>query len=138
MASDSLKNLMHRANEGEVVLPDFQRDFVWKPPDVIKLITSILKRYPIGGLLFMEDSGVYGYRHLDGVPENNRTKKKDVVLVLDGQQRLTSCYRAFYGAMDDEIRYAGRFYFNYKEYLTYPPTTTSEVEDLILFLPAKK
>ena len=36
----------------------------------------------------------------------------DTRLILDGQQRLTSCYRAFFGGVDVE-RHAGRYYFDY-------------------------
>lgn len=112
MASESLQSIMETADRGQVVLPDFQRDFVWKPPDVIKLISSLLNRYPIGGLLLMENAGVYGFRPLDGAPDSS-DPNKEVILILDGQQRLTSCYRAFYGAMADDLRYVGRYYFNY-------------------------
>jgi len=67
MQSDLLKELLKKAREGSLVLPDFQRDFVWKPADVTKLLSSLLNGYPIGGLLFMESSGDYGNRLLDGV-----------------------------------------------------------------------
>jgi uncharacterized protein with ParB-like and HNH nuclease domain len=58
---------MEQARDGRLVLPDFQRDFVWKPTDVVKLLSSLLNGYPIGGLLVMENPGVYGQRVLDGV-----------------------------------------------------------------------
>ena len=68
MPSELLKTLMEQANEGHLVLPDFQREFVWKTADVIKLLASLLDGYPIGGLLFMENPGAYGQRELDGAP----------------------------------------------------------------------
>jgi uncharacterized protein with ParB-like and HNH nuclease domain len=140
MASESLQSLLSKAHERHLVLPDFQRDFVWKPSDVTKLISSLLNGYPIGGLLFMENSGVYGYRVLDGVPDQSAAKKKDkqgTVLILDGQQRVTSCYRAFYGALDVE-KYAGRYYFKYSEFAKNPEKTGSEIEELVEFISAKK
>src|SRR5271154_2354666 len=113
MPSALLKHLMEQADENRLVLPDFQRDFVWKPTDVIKLLASLLNGYPIGGLLLMENSGVYGQRALDGVSADDKENEKgDTRLVLDGQQRLTSCFRAFFNNMGVD-RYPGRYYFDY-------------------------
>src|SRR6516225_6484705 len=113
MPSELLKNLMEQAHQNRLVLPDFQRDFVWKPADVTKLLASLMNGYPIGGLLFMESPGIYGHRPLDGVvPNGNGPGNGDTRLILDGQQRLTSCYRAFFGGVDVE-RHAGRYYFDY-------------------------
>lgn len=137
MASDLLKDLMKKADQRRLVLPDFQRDFVWKPSDVIKLLSSLLNGYPIGGLLFMENSGVYGFRLLDGVPGTvDRERAAEAILILDGQQRLTSCYRAFYGALEVQD-YPGRFYFNYKDYIENSDISGSEVENFVEFRRAK-
>ena len=59
MPSELLKILLQQAGDNRLVLPDFQRDFVWKPSDVTKLIASLLNGYPIGGLLLMENPGAY-------------------------------------------------------------------------------
>src|SRR5580704_2526264 len=64
MPSELLRNLMEQAHHSRLVLPDFQRDFVWKPQDVTKLLASLLNGYPIGGLLFMENPALYGQRSL--------------------------------------------------------------------------
>ena len=136
MPSELLKNLMSRAHERRLVLPDFQRDFVWKPSDVVKLLASLLNGYPIGGLLFMENPGMYGHRQLDGVASRGDAPK-DTTLILDGQQRLTSCYRVFFGAMEVE-RYAGRYYFDFSRYLQNPKVPNVEVEELIQFVTSKE
>jgi uncharacterized protein with ParB-like and HNH nuclease domain len=95
MPSGLLKNMLEQANDNLLVLPDFQRDFVWKPSDVTKLLASLLNGYPIGGLLFMESPGRYGHRPLNGVSVIQGQKiGGDPRLILDGQQRLTACYRA--------------------------------------------
>ena len=93
MATEPLKPLMEKAHKGGLGLPEFQRDFFWKTSQVVKLVTSLLNGYPIGGLLLMEDEKVYGFRPLDGAPLS--TSADERLLVLDGQQRLTSCYQAF-------------------------------------------
>ncbi len=136
MPSELLKNLMKKAEDCDLVLPEFQRDFVWKPSDVIKLLTSVMNGYPIGGLLFMEsNSDNYGARPLDGVKKES-PKGKDVLLILDGQQRLTSCYRAFYNSMDVD-KYPGRYYINYKEFIKNPEISGSELENIIIFVRKK-
>src|ERR1043165_2520893 len=142
----SLDFALAKAQEKKLVLPDFQRDFVWKPSDVVKLLTSLFNGYPIGGLLFMENTEGYGSRGLDGVPEEPTSALQPVadgvVLILDGQQRLTSCYRAFCGAMvEDRYDYPGRYYFNYGKYVDYiqpEKLSGSEVEEFLEYVSAKK
>ncbi|HOY66623.1 MAG TPA: DUF262 domain-containing protein [Candidatus Ozemobacteraceae bacterium] len=134
MASQLLKEVLISAKKCDLLLPDFQRDFVWKPPAVIKLICSILNKYPIGGLLFMETEGDYQTRPLDGIPPRDENENQPPIktLILDGQQRLTSCYKAFFGEMKD-ARYPGRYFFDYKKYVLSPNVTGSEIEDYIVF-----
>lgn len=137
MPSELLKNLLAQADANRLVLPDFQRDFVWKPADVTKLVASLLNRYPIGGLLFMESAGLYGQRPLDGVaPIATNGSNGDTRLILDGQQRLTSCYRVFFGGTAVE-RYPGRYYFDYKRFVENPELRNSEIEELLYFIREK-
>jgi hypothetical protein len=132
-----LKDLMNAAHDGKLGLPEFQRDFVWKPASVIKLISSLFNEYPIGGLLLMEDEGIYQSRALDGAPEMQQGLS-GCNLVLDGQQRLTSCYRAFYGTLTRKVKAAGRYYVDYREYLADPQRSGSALEELIRFEKAAK
>ncbi|MGH9669654.1 MAG: GmrSD restriction endonuclease domain-containing protein [Terriglobales bacterium] len=85
----------------ELALPDFQRDFVWDPFATDELIESIISNYPAGSLLRIKNGHqlLFQPRAVEGAP----ALAKDVApayLVLDGQQRLTSLYQAFYGAGD--------------------------------------
>jgi hypothetical protein len=91
----SLTTLVSRLKEGRFVIPDFQREFEWKPWDIRDLMRSIFLDYYIGSLLLWKGKKenfealacepIYGY-HGDGDPEH---------IVLDGQQRLTAMYYAF-------------------------------------------
>ena len=47
----SLNTLITRLKDGRYVIPDFQRDFEWKPWDIKELIRSIFLDYYIGSLL---------------------------------------------------------------------------------------
>lgn len=91
----SLTTLVGRLREGRFVIPDFQREFEWKPWDIRELVRSIFLDYYIGSLLLWKGKResfaalacepIYGY-HGSGDP---------VHIVLDGQQRLTAMYYVF-------------------------------------------
>ena len=47
----SLNTIINRLRDGQFVIPDFQRDFEWKPWDITELMRSIFMDYYIGSLL---------------------------------------------------------------------------------------
>jgi hypothetical protein len=97
-----LLNLVSSAFDGNVVVPEFQRDFVWYRDGVEELLTSILSRYFIGTLLTLDTPAhnpLFPFRVLEGVKElrgSSPAAGPTVTLVLDGQQRLTSIFYALY------------------------------------------
>src|SRR6266581_6265553 len=92
----ALKELLIEINSRTMVLPDFQRDFLWEPNATQELIVSIANNYPAGSLLRVRDAKrVFAAREFEGAPSLGG--QKHTFLVLDGQQRLTSLYQAFYG-----------------------------------------
>jgi hypothetical protein len=92
----ALKELLAEIHNRMTVLPDFQRDFVWEPGATQELIVSIASNYPAGSILRVRDAKrVFAVREFEGAPPLNGGKH--TFLVLDGQQRLTSLYQAFYG-----------------------------------------
>jgi len=92
----ALKDLLGEIHNRTTVLPDFQRDFVWEPGATQELIVSIANNYPAGSILRVRDAKrVFAAREFEGAPPLGG--QKHTFLVLDGQQRLTSLYQAFYG-----------------------------------------
>lgn len=92
----ALKDLLAEVHNLTSVLPDFQRDFVWEPGATQELIVSIASNYPAGSILRVRDAKrVFAAREFEGAPLLGTSKH--TFLVLDGQQRLTSLYQAFYG-----------------------------------------
>src|SRR3972149_2541065 len=92
----ALKELLVDVHSRTMALPDFQRDFVWDPSATQELIVSIAHNYPAGSILRVRDSKrVFAAREFEGAPKLDGYKH--TFLVLDGQQRLTSLYQAFYG-----------------------------------------
>jgi hypothetical protein len=89
--------------KNELILPAIQREFVWKPSQVIKVFDSIMRGYPVGSFLswrvlpetisrfkfygFMRDYSAFDKRHN---PVVDIPGDREVTAVLDGQQRLTS------------------------------------------------
>ncbi len=98
--NESLFDLVRDASEGKLVLPQFQRSFVWSESDVQELLVSVFKQYFIGSLLVMEmdpHDPPFSIRAIEGCAISESSLKGVASrLVLDGQQRVTSIYYAFY------------------------------------------
>lgn len=99
--SEPLKFLLQMIHNREMALPDFQRDFVWDPYATDELIESIISNFPAGSLLRIKNGFqlLFQPRQIEGAPELGNAAKPSY-LILDGQQRLTSLYQAFYGVGD--------------------------------------
>jgi Protein of unknown function DUF262 len=90
----TLDQLMEGVHAGRLVLPDFQRDFVWLERDVRSLIATVLRGWPAGALLFIDGSaGTFRTRPFDFTTGHTETPD---YIVLDGQQRLSALFQAFY------------------------------------------
>ena len=50
----SLNTVISRLKEGRYVIPDFQREFEWKPWDINDLMRSIFRDYYIGSFAALE------------------------------------------------------------------------------------
>lgn len=99
----TIAGTLRRIQKGELILPAIQREYVWKPSQVVGLFDSVMRGYPIGGFLswkvepatvknfrfygFMKDFNEFNHRHN---PTLDVSPGQAVVAMLDGQQRLTS------------------------------------------------
>lgn len=89
-----LSELMRDVASGKAQLPEFQRSWTWDDNRIIGILASLSQGYPMGAIMrltYGNENVKFKYRMIEGV------KAFDVVpdyLVLDGQQRLTSMYRA--------------------------------------------
>jgi len=80
--------LLDRVESNAIVLPEFQREFVWKRQQAKELMDSLCKGYPIGGLLTWETENPPEIKN-DAIDEE---KQALFEILLDGQQRLTVLY----------------------------------------------
>jgi hypothetical protein len=90
----SLSKLIQDIEHGDIGLPDIQRPFVWSSAQVRDLFDSMYKGFPVGYLLFWSNFNFDNTRQI-GV----RSKQVNVprLLIVDGQQRLTSLYAVLRG-----------------------------------------
>ena len=89
-----LRDLVQRFNSGEILLPQFQRDYVWRPSKIRNLLDSLFRELPVGGFYLWQPSG--------GLADPKQKKFERQLLagpsaayLIDGQQRLTSLEAAF-------------------------------------------
>lgn len=88
-----LNGLIDDIHRGEVALPDIQRPFVWQATRVRDLFDSMYQGFPVGYLLFWATGAPVGARQI-GTGEKEAVPR---LLVVDGQQRLTSLYAVLSG-----------------------------------------
>jgi hypothetical protein len=90
--SSPLSALLEQIAQGQIALPDLQRPFVWPNKKVRDLLDSMYRGYPVGYLLLWENGAVDG--HIIGP---DRKAAAPHLLLIDGQQRLTSLYAVLRG-----------------------------------------
>ena len=90
----SLKGLIEKIDLGEIALPELQRPFIWKNSQVRNLFDSLYMGYPVGFFLFWETSGISSTKSIG----SGDKQKGPQLLVVDGQQRLTSLFAVVKGA----------------------------------------
>src|SRR4051794_22479526 len=98
--SPTISDLLAEVDAKKLAVPEFQRDFVWRPGATISLLNSLIARYPAGSLLLLGNSkNDFLPRPVTGAPQF-AASHKPAQLVLDGQQRLTAIYQVFSGVGD--------------------------------------
>ncbi|MCO5171820.1 MAG: DUF262 domain-containing protein [Planctomycetes bacterium] len=99
-----VRELLDEVARGEVVLPEFQRAYVWKPLQVVRLLDSLYRGYPAGQVLLWDTAELPATtRGLEGVAETGFQPAGRPKVVLDGQQRLTSLYKALAPGARDPV-----------------------------------
>jgi hypothetical protein len=99
--AESIAAVVPRLNT-QYFLPAIQREFVWKPTQILQLFDSIMRGYPIGSFLFWglkpENRDKWEvYKFINNAQTGGTHSElasthgvQGLMLVLDGQQRLTS------------------------------------------------
>jgi hypothetical protein len=94
---DRIDELARRVLLGDILLPKFQREFVWKYQQALDLLDSVAKNFPIGSLLLWQSR--------QELRSENRIADLEIELprpdypvnyLLDGQQRLSTICGALF------------------------------------------
>ena len=100
-----LPDMLSAVGQGALQLPDFQRSWVWDDDHIRSLLASISLSYPIGAVMTLQTGNAevrFQPRLLEGVECDQPSDPE--VLLLDGQQRLTSLYLALKSPKPVETR----------------------------------
>ncbi|MBK6481906.1 MAG: DUF262 domain-containing protein [Chitinophagaceae bacterium] len=117
--TQSLENLIKDIDAGKLVSPEFQRDFVWEISKTYDLFDSLVKDIFVGAIIYGIPSFEIAVREVDNRPKAAKGKRRPALVVktitmqeilkrqkldkanfrlaLDGQQRITSIFRAIKG-----------------------------------------
>jgi hypothetical protein len=88
-----ISELLDGIRKRDLVLPEFQREYVWSKDQAKKLFSSLTRDYPVGGLLFWKTDRPPELKNVTSLPE----KLGMIQVILDGQQRLTTLYMLISG-----------------------------------------
>jgi len=91
----TLSSLLDFIELGTIGLPDIQRPFIWKNVKVRDLFDSMYRGYPIGFFLFWKNALDDEHKHIGA----DQKQKVPSLLIVDGQQRLTSLYAVIKGKL---------------------------------------
>lgn len=126
--SELITGLASRVVTGVIRLPKFQREFVWSRQQVLELMDSISRNYPIGSLLLWKSPlNLASDSPIAGLRIQPRENDEQAAYLLDGCQRLSAICGAFYWEGDDPGSYWNLVYdlqqeqFLYRTDLEEPP-----------------
>lgn len=90
----SLFEILRDVHRGKIQLPDFQRGWIWDDNRIKGILASVAKSFPIGAVMLLETGNEkvrFKTKTVEGVRLDNDVKPD--LLILDGQQRITSLYQ---------------------------------------------
>lgn len=94
-----LSKLVEQVHSGEIQLPDFQRSYRWDDERIQSLLITVALGYPLGVIMTLQTGGEhvrFQPTPVEGTPPTAGAASPNLLL-LDGQQRLTSFYQALSG-----------------------------------------
>ncbi len=94
----TVRDLVSRLDGGRLLIPEFQRDYVWKPSRAAKLIDSMFHRLPVGALLIWDTADEVGTRVRRADRRGGTTS-----WLIDGQQRSRTLQRVMASDQDDRF-----------------------------------
>lgn len=96
-SNNKFETYLKGINSGLLQIPEFQRDFVWELDNVLNLLNSIKKNYPIGSFLFWTPETEFRIAKQVGpyfIKESifEAFEKRQRKYILDGYQRMSALF----------------------------------------------
>src|ERR1700733_9463637 len=93
---EHLPTIFRRIESRNLLIPAFQRTFVWKRAQILALFESVYNGFPIGSiLLWRVDELILKISDSPEIPFPKGPPKLPANFILDGLQRLSTLYGAF-------------------------------------------
>lgn len=89
-ADYSVDVLIKRLDKEQIIVPSFQRRYVWDIKKASRFIESLILGLPVPGVFLSRDT----------IDKNSNPNK---MLIIDGQQRLLSLQKYYKGRFDDKV-----------------------------------
>lgn len=104
---EKIDKIINRINSGDIRIPAFQRAYVWKQNQILELLDSVVRNYPIGSVLLWSTSDKLKHtRNIAGYKIPDNADEYPVNYVLDGQQRISSIYATFSDKTEQDVESA--------------------------------
>lgn len=139
-----LTQILTDIKRGSLLVPRFQRPFVWGETKQLDLLRSIRQGIPIGAIMVWrtESSNISCYQSLGPFPLDVRAGSGTKDYLLDGVQRLSTLYGSLNlpsgerleQSEEDEIPYRAFFDLIEKDFLFLQPEDIAEPYQLPLFI----
>src|SRR5688572_3132804 len=92
-ATRKVRELIEDYRAGRILIPEFQRDYVWKKSKAPKLVDSLYRGFPISSLLLWDSTETARARR----KEPRAARNSNVSWLIDGQQRVITLARTMSG-----------------------------------------
>jgi hypothetical protein len=116
---DRIDELARRILSGDILLPKFQRSFVWEKDQIVALLDSVARGFPIGSVLLWQSR--QELRNENSIADLEISLPRPdypVNYLLDGQQRLsTICGAMFWTGNDPQSRWNLAYDLRAQEFL---------------------
>lgn len=102
--TSDFKEIVRNIENNKILLPDFQREFVWKDEEMQKkIVASVLAKMPVGSILLLASKpDEYSSKIIGCKRELDTSELSDEVeFLLDGQQRITVLTNVFSSIIHD-------------------------------------
>src|SRR5680860_161871 len=93
-----LRKYLEWTTSGQIQLPDFQRGYKWEDERIRLLLVTVLRGHPLGVVMLLKtgnDQVQFKPKPIAGADVSDDAEPE--MLLLDGQQRLTSLTQALTG-----------------------------------------